>query len=79
MKWEAKRQLLESNLLPNRQLQDTSWLIQKSSILKMGLSPFILFGHHLTPFRHRSYKKETTLLQTYYSLLSFKPSPLPPN
>lgn len=70
----TKRQLIESNLLPNRQLQDTSSAYPKPLVTQNGIIPFHLFGHHLTPFRHQSYKEEPTLLQTY-SLLSFKPLP----
>lgn len=74
----TKWQLIESNLLPNRQLQDTLSAHPKPLVTQNGIIPLHLFGHRLTPFRHQSYKEEPTLLQTY-SLLSFKPSPLRPN
>lgn len=42
----------------------------------MGSSPFYLATIYLTRFRHQSYKEEPTLFQSY-SLLFFKPGPLP--
>lgn len=75
---ETKRQLIESNLLPNRQLQDTSWAHPETLVTQNGIISLHFIWPPSHPFQHQSYKEEPTLLQTY-SLLSFKTAPLSPN